>query len=278
VQPSLVLQEEKRIIRVESEYIKRLLFGSATITALLRKIRVIAHYLRRTPHESDFLVLADPVYDMAFVLDLGGNIGQSAISVRCVQPSASILSIEANPGCEAGLKMTKWLLGNGFDYRIIGVRSVNSEMGFCVPVRASRMLLEEGTFDRNSLSSPATTLRIGKEGIDYELHQIAIHVTRVDDLGLSPQVIKMDLQGLELAALTGATETLKRCKPTLMIEIGEGHLDIAQFLMSFGYRQFHWRDGALHAGLRSDTLNAIYTISDSTMPNNTPARATTKEH
>jgi len=40
----------------------------------------------------------------------------------------------------------------------------------------------------------------------------------IDELDLTPNFIKMDLQGFETAALQGAIETLKRAKPILFLE------------------------------------------------------------
>ena len=68
----------------------------------------------------------------------------------------------------------------------------------------------------------------------------------------------MDLQGLEMAALSGMEQTLARSRPVLMIEIGEHHDDIVQFLAARGYARYHWDGARLQAGVRADTLNAIF--------------------
>ena len=61
--------------------------------------------------------------------------------------------------------------------------------------RASRMLLEEGTFVALSLESPTAVARLGQRGRDYEGQTVSIPEVTVDSLGLSPRVVKMDLQG-----------------------------------------------------------------------------------
>ena len=59
----------------------------------------------------------------------------------------------------------------------------------------------------------------------------------VEKLGLNPKFIKIDVEGHELQVLKGATETLKKHKPTILIEIHDFSEDseIHQYLKSLGY-------------------------------------------
>ena len=64
-------------------------------------------------------------------------------------------------------------------------------------------------------------------------------VRTIDSLGLhSVDFVKMDLEGCELAALQGAEQTIRACKPVLMLEIERDAQDrqqIYQLLKSWGY-------------------------------------------
>jgi FkbM family methyltransferase len=241
-----------------AESLKGIVFRSPGLTSVLRRLRVLLHRLRGKPHEADFHFLGHPALATGLLLDLGANLGQSALSVAAVQPGLEIFSIEANPACEPGLKTAAALLGRRYRYRLVGVGEREGRLDFHVPLRASRMLLEEGTFDAASLRSPVSISRIGHEGRDYTLKVIAVPLVTVDSLGLQPRVVKMDLQGLELAALAGMTDTLERSRPVLMIEMGERHEDIVAFLAARGYARFHWDGRQLCPGVRPDTLNAIF--------------------
>lgn len=241
-----------------AESLKGVVFRSPALTSALRRLRVLLHRLRGKPHEADFHFLGHPALASGLLLDLGANLGQSALSVAAVQPGLEIFSIEANPACEPGLKTAAALLGRRHRYQLVGVGASAGQLDFHVPVRASRMLLEEGTFDAASLRSPVSVSRIGQEGRDYTLKVIAVPLVTVDSLALSPRVVKMDLQGLELAALAGMTETLARSRPVLMIEMGERHDEIVAFLAERGYERFHWDGRQLRPGVRPDTLNAIF--------------------
>lgn len=241
-----------------AESLKSIVFRSETLTAAMRRLRVLLHYLRGRPHEADFHFLGHPAFASGLLLDLGANIGQSALSVAAVQPGLQIHSIEANPACEPGLKTAAALLGKRHRYQLVGVGATAGTLNFHVPLRSSRMLLEEGTFDPDSLRSPISVARIGQEGRDYTLKVISVPLVTVDSLGLSPRVVKMDLQGLELAALAGMAETLERSRPVFMIEIGERHDEIVQFLAAHGYARYHWDGQQLQPGVRPGTLNAIF--------------------
>lgn len=240
------------------EALKGVLFRSELLTAALRRLRVLLHYARGRPHEADFYFLRHPALSAGLLLDLGANIGQSALSVAAVQPGLEIFSIEANPACEPGLRTAAALLGRRLRFRIVGVGSASGQLDFHVPVRSSRMLLEEGTFDAASLQSDNSKARLGLLGRDYQLKLLSVPLVTVDSLQLAPRVVKMDLQGLELAALEGMARTIDDTHPVFMIEIGERHEQIVAFLAARGYSRWHWDGQALAAGVRADTLNAIF--------------------
>ena len=247
-----------------AESIKRQAFKSPALTSTLRRLRVLLHYAARQPHEADFNFLRHPAFATGLLLDLGANIGQSALSVRKVQPGLRVLSIEANPACEPGLAMTRRLLGSNFSYRLLGVGEQAGELPFHVPVRASRMLLEEGTFALASLQSTASVARLGRLGHDYTLQTLQIPVLPVDALGLQPRVIKLDLQGLELPALAGMRQTLLRHRPALMLEVGDGQPEVVAWLAALGdlgYAPYFWDGHTLQPGQHSSSLNAMFLVA-----------------
>lgn len=249
------------------ESLKGILFRSEVLTAALRRLRVLVHYARGRPHEADFHFLRARVLGSGLLLDLGANIGQSALSVAAVQPGLEIFSIEANPACEPGLRTAAALLGKRFRFRIVGVGAASGQLDFHVPVRSSRMLLEEGTFDPASLQSDNSKARLGLLGRDYELQRLSVPLVTVDSLQMKPRVVKMDLQGLELAALEGMARTIDAAHPVFMIEIGERHEQIVAFLAARGYSRWHWDGQALRPDVRADTLNAIFIHgSDALLP------------
>jgi FkbM family methyltransferase len=47
----------------------------------------------------------------------------------------------------------------------------------------------------------------------------------LDDLKVSPHIVKLDIEGAELAALHGASGTLRRARPTLLVEVHPSQLE-----------------------------------------------------
>lgn len=70
------------------------------------------------------------------------------------------------------------------------------------------------------------------------LGSINVGVTTLDSFGLSPSLIKIDVEGHELAVLQGAVETIARCSPILYVEDDRPELryDLRKFIKSLGYK------------------------------------------
>ncbi|HEU5475407.1 MAG TPA: FkbM family methyltransferase [Actinophytocola sp.] len=68
---------------------------------------------------------------------------------------------------------------------------------------------------------------------------VSVPTTTIDALDLADvTMIKLDVEGAELAALRGAADTLRRCRPVLLIELEYRHGpvdEVLAFLGEFGY-------------------------------------------
>jgi FkbM family methyltransferase len=73
------------------------------------------------------------------------------------------------------------------------------------------------------------------------LHSETVPVRRLDDYALSPEVVKIDVQGAELAVVRGGIETFRRMRPACVIETpGE---ELVALLGSLGLHAYRF-DGA----------------------------------
>ena len=66
-----------------------------------------------------------------------------------------------------------------------------------------------------------------------------VPVVPIDDLTLTPDFVKIDVEGSEMGVLRGMMATIERCKPVFMIEFDPGQATgIADILRPFGYRPY----------------------------------------
>lgn len=88
----------------------------------------------------------------------------------------------------------------------------------------------------------ATLRPTGDNTIEVDVTTIDLH--HFDDVGF----MKIDVEGFELPALKGAEQTLERCRPRLMIEIEQRHLDypitdVFDWLTARRFQGWFLRDG-----------------------------------
>lgn len=101
---------------------------------------------------------------------------------------------------------------------------------------------------RRGLVGTSRVRRDGKpnahEGITHVVDGGTVPTLLIDDLGLPVlDLIYLDVEGKEFAALQGATETLWRCRPVVAVEmnknlhyVGVKESEIVGFLEAHGYR------------------------------------------
>jgi len=82
----------------------------------------------------------------------------------------------------------------------------------------------------------------------FHLEKLVVATDRLDNLipeDIKVSLIKIDVEGAEYKVLKGATETIKRCKPVVIFEFGQGGADEYDvspemmwdyFTKTFGYR------------------------------------------
>ena len=79
-------------------------------------------------------------------------------------------------------------------------------------------------------------------GDDQTVAGDEVDTVTIDSLGVDPDLIYLDIQGDEFAALNGAAETLKRCSPVIGIEVDNKLArlkgDAVALLKNLGYVQF----------------------------------------
>ena len=217
---------------------KLLVARSPTLYVAARRARALALYALRRPHEPDFAAFAlFPERDGLF-LDVGANLGSSALSFRLFNRRSPILSIEPNPFHERDLRFVKRLLHN-FDYELFAAGAARGEATLHVPVYKGLALTGEASL----LEPDGRPWWAQEQGVDgVETQSLRVPVRPLDELGLSPDFVKIDVEGAEEAVLRGLTETIQRARPVLLLERSNRADVVDELLKAAGYTA-HVYDG-----------------------------------
>ncbi len=219
-------------------WLLRVFLTRTKIWKYLELLRLGLHLLLKKPHENDFQLFSKIGNAEGLFLDVGANIGQSAVSFRIFNKSYRVFSLEPNQELEGSLKIVKKIIGPKFNFKMLGAGELSKTFEIFIPVVDGVPFTQEGSFDRTSFESdPLFKIRTkavtGKE--IFALIRSEISLVPIDDLGLEPNIVKIDVQGHELAALKGMQKTLTKCRPLLMIENVTNIDELRSFLATQGY-------------------------------------------
>lgn len=169
-------------------------------------------------------------------LDCGANIGVHSVEwAREMADWGQVVAIEAQERVFYALA-GNLALHNAFNARAIWAAVSDQDGQIDIPEPDYRRPSSFGSFELKE--------RLGNENIgqpiNYDKPTSRVRMMKIDSAGLQRvDLIKMDVEGMELEALSGAIETIKANSPILFIEtikIDTKQLDV--ILDELGYRQF----------------------------------------
>jgi FkbM family methyltransferase len=163
----------------------------------------------------------------ATILDVGANIGLFTVEgAQAVGPSGKVIAIEAMPFLAEQVRKNA-LLNKSTNVEIVpfAVGDADGEIKMTLPKGAHYGMFTAGNV----------------EGDEH----FSVQVRRIDDLleGRRIDFIKMDIEGSEFKALSGAAKTISEFHPPILIELNESALrscgssarQVKECLFSFGY-------------------------------------------
>jgi FkbM family methyltransferase len=234
--------------------LKLLLARSPRLYLAARRAHALGLYALRRPHEPDFAAFAlFPERDGLF-LDVGANLGNSALSFRVFNKRSPILSIEPNPFHERDLRFVKRLVRN-FDYRLIAAGDTHGEATLHVPVYKGLALTGEA-----SLLEPRTgPWWAEQQGVQaVEMRTLRVPVRPLDELELDPDFVKVDVEGAEEAVLRGLARTIERARPVLLLERSVSAAAVDELLRAAGYAPHVYDAGRLQPFDGQRVTNVFY--------------------
>ena len=179
------------------------------------------------------------------ILDIGANIGYNALMFSDYGP---VYAYEPVYHEIVDLNIKHNTLKN--DIFLYGCALSNVEC-------TTRMYIpERGCQYENKINYGGTSLtmheKLGNQTVNVECK-------RLDDIYTgTPSIIKIDVEGHELQVLEGAIDTIKKHKPTILIEIHDFEKSaIPKFLESLGYDKPHTRPESIYLYRAKDIFSTI---------------------
>jgi FkbM family methyltransferase len=208
--------------------------------------------------EIDFLLLSR-LPSVALAVDIGGNWGQSIEALKRTAKPAKIVSFEPNPvlgarlervyAGDAKVQIERCGLGDTAGGFTLYVPKYN---GFIYDGLAS---LDEG--EAKNWLNPGSMAWFDPAKLVLDKYDVPIKT--LDSYGLTPDIVKIDVQGLEPQVVRGGLQTFRRAKPVTIIETPSPEL--VALLASLGLDAYRWTGERLVAG---DTggLNTLFLSED----------------
>ena len=153
------------------------------------------------------------------VFDVGANIG--ALTVPLAIAAGTVVAFEPQPEVFELLKL------NCTEHHNVVVNNLG------LGSRNTKMYVPKIDY--------STTGNFGGVSLCEDKQDTVVDVAKLDDYMAGVcDLIKIDVEGMELEVLKGGTDTIKRCKPILYVENDreEKSADLISYLMQLGYRMW----------------------------------------
>lgn len=196
------------------------------------------------------------------VYDVGANRGQSIVSFKLMFPEATIHSFELNPLFHPVLDEIAAKYPNTQVHKH-GLSDTNGEVEFFIPIVNGVLHYEEASIDNVALDRPWVRDRLISLDPNFQVSRHRGTVQIGDELGLpAPDIIKIDVEGVELRVVKGFIETINASKPLVIVENSDWKA-VTDLLGTLGYKPYRF-DAAENKliDFHGQTTNTFYIASD----------------
>lgn len=211
------------------------------------KNNYLVNYYLKQVHEPDFnafrLLSSD---EPQLFLDIGANVGMSALSIFTLKSNAKVISFEPN------LVNFPYLdkLANkfsDFQYLPFGLGDQVNSLDFYYPIYNNKHMTALGSCEHHKAASWLNENTVYFFNPDkLKIEKITINVRTLDSFNLEPDFIKIDVEGFEYQVLLGATKTINTHRPILLIESVAKDDQVHQQLKNWGYEVYKFLDNKFY--------------------------------
>ncbi len=177
---------------------------------------LIKHFGLMIDHEFELLGRFDR---LGLVIDIGGNYGQSIRAVKRHGAPSKIVTFE--PIKHLSDRLTAEYKDDAtVEIKNFALSDAPGELTLFVPKYKYAVLDGLASLKREEitdwLESPALFANFKPKHLTITENQVP--VTTLDSFQLSPDVVKIDVQGMELAVVRGGIETFRKHRPLAIVE------------------------------------------------------------
>ncbi len=223
--------------------------------------RTIRSVMDRT-HEKEFelvTLFSNPKNNV--FIDIGANRGDAIQSILMRQPDSKVFAFEPNGYLASKLNR---LYGNDDRVKIFnyGLGDVSSQFDLYVPFYNQYMFDGLASFKEQNARDWLRNRLYGYSEKKLDVKKVRCQVKRLDEFGLSPCFIKIDVQGFEYEVLRGGEETIRKARPVILME-SPAHREL-DFLYALEYQPFILRGDTLRSGTKN--YNVFFIPEEAVIP------------
>jgi FkbM family methyltransferase len=167
--------------------------------------------------EPEFKLLA-AVAPVGLAIDIGGNWGQSVHALKRYARPDTLLSIEPNPAL--GQRLDRVFRSSaGVTIKQVALSDAPGQLTLHVPRYRNFVYDGLASLDREAAAEWLNAERMARfdpDKLSIDTYPVAIET--LDQYGLTPDIIKIDVQGLEEKVASGGRETIRAAKPIMIVE------------------------------------------------------------
>lgn len=194
---------------------------------------------RRGIHDDDLRCLASIDVDEPLVLDVGGNVGQSILTIKTLLPSARIKSFEPAVRLVPQLLKVADRYGQTVQIGPFAISDRHGVLTLSTPVVGGAIFSQYSTVevpDRARWARDITAAGFGTiADTDVRVEEQPCAVVPLDSVAETCHVLKIDVEGHEDAVIAGARDIIERSRPVLIVERPSAYVSMT--LRADGYEQ-----------------------------------------